>query len=103
MTKVEIIKQNDYITEIIISGHALGGKYGHDVVCAGISTVVTGICNALTELVSFNEANITFEEGYVKIAHLTNAENVQLIINVLIVQLQTIENVYPKYIEVSYL
>jgi uncharacterized protein len=103
MTGVQVYQKQDYVDKIIIKGHALSGEYGHDVVCAGISTVVTGICNALEELSDYAEKMITYKEGYVEIPNLIDDAKVQLIIDVLIVQLKTIENVYSDYIEISYL
>jgi uncharacterized protein len=103
MTKVKIYQKQDHVDKIIIKGHALSGEYGHDVVCAGISTVVTGICNALEELSDYATEMITFNEGYVEIPNLNDDAKIQLIIDVLIVQLKTIEHIYSDYIEISYL
>ena len=102
MTKVEIFKEGDAYRRIVISGHALYAEYGQDVVCAGISTVVTGICNALEELTSYDTSRIIFKEGYVEIPHLTDDEKVQWTIDVLVIELQTIEKSYPDYIEIAY-
>jgi uncharacterized protein YsxB (DUF464 family) len=30
-----------------VKGHANSGAYGHDLVCAAVSAVVTGACNAI--------------------------------------------------------
>jgi uncharacterized protein YsxB (DUF464 family) len=103
MTLVKIYQHQDFINQVTISGHALSGKYGSDVVCAGISTVITGLCNALVELSDYDENKIIFKEGYVNIPDLNPNEFVQLIINVLIVQLKTIEKTYSNYIEISYI
>lgn len=102
MTHVTITKENNLITEIEIKGHALSGKYNEDIVCAGISSVVFGICNALTSLTDYNEDLIIFADGYIKIPHLTNDNNIQLICEVLIVQLKTIKQSYPKYIDIAF-
>ena len=49
MIKVQIKRNNKYITQIKIKGHAQFGEYGKDLVCAGVSAVATGICNALAK------------------------------------------------------
>lgn len=103
MTKVEVYQTDDSYRRVVVSGHALYDAYGHDVVCAGISTVVTGVCNALDELTCYDTTQIVFKPGYVEIPHLTENEKVQWTIDVLIVQLKTIEMRFPDYIEIAYL
>lgn len=103
MTKVIISRSNNLISNIEVKGHALSAQSGHDVVCAGISTVTTGICNALVELTTYDENQITIKNGLVVIPNISEDEKVQLICEVLIVQLKMIELSYPKYIEISYL
>ena len=49
MIKVQIKRNNKYITQIKIKGHAQFGEYGKDLVCAGVSAVATGICNTLSK------------------------------------------------------
>ena len=49
MIKVQIKRNNKYITQIKIKGHAQFGEYGKDLVCAGVSAVATGICNTLAK------------------------------------------------------
>jgi uncharacterized protein len=102
MTEIKIFKEENHIGKIVLSGHALYARHGKDLVCAGISSVITGICNALDELTDYDSEQITIDDGYVEIPNLTNNGQVQLICEVLIVQLKTIETVYPKYIEISY-
>ena len=102
MTNVLIKKQNNFISYIEIKGHAFSAKYGRDLVCAGISTVTTGICNALAELSIYDENQITIEEGLIIIPNLISDEKIQLICEVLIVQLEMIKQSYPNYIEISF-
>ncbi len=102
MTKIKIFKNDSFISQIEIRGHALSGKYNEDIVCAGISSVVFGICNALEQLSVYNENQIVFEDELIKIPNITNQKEVQLICKTLIVQLQTIKRSYPKYIDISF-
>lgn len=101
MTKVTILKCGNFISNIEIKGHALSSEYGKDVVCAGISTVITGICNSLEELTDYNVNQITIKSGHVIIPNINKDEKIQLICEVMIVQLKMIEQSYPKYIEIS--
>lgn len=101
MTQVTVTKKNNLFWEIEIKGHALSGKYNEDIVCAGISSVVFGICNALSELTNYNEDLIIFKEGLIKIPQISEEKEVQLICEVMIVQLETIKRSYPQYIEIA--
>ena len=47
MIKVKIVKENSNYQKISILGHAMYDDYGKDIVCAGVSAVVTGGINAL--------------------------------------------------------
>lgn len=103
MTKVTVYRDGNLYRRVVISGHALYAEYGRDVVCAGISTVVTGICNALEELTSYDTSQVILREGYCDIPQLTDDEKVQWTIDVLMVELKTVEMSYPNHIEIAYL
>ncbi|NLG81724.1 MAG: ribosomal-processing cysteine protease Prp [Bacilli bacterium] len=103
MTKVTIKKKDDLITDIEIKGHALSGPYNQDLVCAGISSIVFGTCNALAELSSYDEDQIGFIDGLIRIPNISEDSETQLICQVMIVQLKTIEQSYPQYIEIAYI
>lgn len=47
MTEVKILKKNDDIFKIDISGHAFYAEYGNDIVCAAISMISYTIANKL--------------------------------------------------------
>ena len=103
MTSVLIHKENNLITCIEIKGHALFNEHGKDIVCAGISSIVFGACNALEELTTYDENQIEVTSGCVKIPDIKNDERMQLVCEVMIVQMETIKRSYPKYIEIAYL
>ena len=89
------------VKSLTVSGHANYDKYGKDIVCAGVSAVVTGGLNALT---NENKKSIScrVNDGYVNVdvLDITN-DNLQLIMNVIIIQLRTIEESYKKYVKIS--
>jgi uncharacterized protein YsxB (DUF464 family) len=47
MVQVLVVRENDAIMNIKISGHANAGPKGYDLVCASISSIATGALNAL--------------------------------------------------------
>lgn len=104
MVEIEIKKSNsNQIERIIMRGHADYDVHGQDIVCAGASAVVFGSTNALFEL---TEGKVSVEQdpngGYFKIDILEFDERAELILNSMIISLQTIEESYQEYIKLSY-
>lgn len=60
MIKVNVKRKNNFIKEIILSGHAKYDEYGKDIVCAGVSTSLTVTINAC---LSFDKESITYNES----------------------------------------
>ena len=65
MIKVDIIKKDDKIEEIVMSGHANYDRYGKDIVCAAASSIAITSINAILKI---NEAAIMVtNDGKLKI------------------------------------
>ena len=60
MISVFVHKKKNNIEKIVMKGHAMYDDYGKDIVCAGVSSVVTTSVNAILKL---REDSIFFEEG----------------------------------------
>ena len=54
MIKANFYQKNGLYCGFIISGHA-GGKYGQDIVCAGVSSAVMLTVNTLTDFLVRSE------------------------------------------------
>ena len=96
MIKVNLIKNGDQVIGLEVTGHANSAPHGKDLICAAVSSILTGGFNA------FNENDMeecSLEEGYAKVIICSN--NGQIILNTLIVQLKTIEMSYPKFIKIK--
>ncbi len=96
MIKVNIYGKNDKI-ELI--GHAMFDKYGKDIVCAGVSSVVTTTINAI---LSFDKNYIYYITDKDKLVIEVNIHNEivdKLIIN-MIEMLKDLEEDYPKNIKI---
>ena len=99
MISVNVSFMGSDIKSLTVSGHANFDKYGKDIVCAGVSAVVTGGINALeTELKNIELINKENELG-VKV--INSNEYIQIILKTIIIQLETIENSYKKYIKIT--
>lgn len=101
MIKIEINKTNNRYTSLIVSGHSNYDEHGKDIVCAGVSAIVTGGLNALA-VENKNKFTCCVKEGYVNINILDSKDdNIQLIMDVIVTQLRTIEESYKKYIKIN--
>lgn len=98
MINVRVETQEDKITTMVVNGHANHDEYGQDVVCAGVSAIMFGLCNALDEYhtnskfeVSDNEFNIQSDLS----------QESETILRTGLIQLKTIEESYPKNIKIK--
>ena len=107
MIKVTFNVSQERITSFIMSGHADFAKKGSDIVCAGASTVSFGIVNAIMSLTDVKpEIELGKDGGYLSCVIPENISNesqekVQLLLNALLVSLQTLERDYGKYIKIT--
>ena len=99
MIRVTISYCNNSISEFKVTGHSNFAEKGKDIVCAGVSAIVVGGINAITSLVNNQNINYEVDDGFVKLTSLDNDE-VQKILNILIIQLKTVEDSYSKYIKI---
>src|SRR5699024_10208007 len=97
---------NNRITSFEISGHADSGPYGYDLVCAGVSAISFGLINAIHELCV---VELDIEQGseggyrYVGIPPLLpdgQEHNVQLLLQGMLISLQTIEHEYGNFLKI---
>ena len=100
MIKIQINKTNNKYSSLVVSGHSNYDEHGKDIVCAGVSAIVTGGINAL---ILEDKKSISYEikDGYVNLDVLNiENNNIQLIIDVIVVQLKTIEESYKKHVKI---
>ena len=93
------------------SGHANSGEYGRDLICAGVSCILTGFCNYLIDemdLVMFDNGKsigdfITLRNGFCEIdLRGIDFDGQTYSFNVVLAQLHTIEAEYPQHIWIKY-
>ncbi|WP_353458417.1 ribosomal-processing cysteine protease Prp [Staphylococcus coagulans] len=99
------IKLNDegQITDVIMDGHADFDEHGQDIVCAGASAVVFGSLNAIIGLTAERpDIDYSDDGGYFHVRSVdTSNEQAQLILQSMLVSLQTIEEEYNEYIKLN--
>lgn len=102
MIKITIVEENKLIQSITVSGHANKSEYGKDIVCAGVSSIVVGGLNALSKLEDSNKFKAIVDEGYVNIqVEDLSSDLIQLVLKVVVIQLESIEESYPKFIKIK--
>ncbi|WP_033828303.1 ribosomal-processing cysteine protease Prp [Bacillus andreraoultii] len=109
MIKVTIKQTSDQkIAAFTVEGHANFDKYGSDIVCAGVSAVTFGSLNAVEALTHVvPEIEQGGEGGYLhwqvpnRLPEETE-DKVQLLLQGMVVSLQTIEQSYSDYIKITF-
>lgn len=103
MIKVEVVRKNQLIHEITISGHADSGPKGYDLVCAAVSSIATGALNALNQICS-SDVQLSLTESsdaMIKIKVLQNRDDLQLLLKMMLIQLKTVQESQQKYIHIK--
>ena len=87
------------ITQIEVKGHSNKSAYGHDLVCAAVSGIITGGFNAL------NDKDVTFElkEGYALVSyHNLPSEYDEVVLKTMEVQLMTVQESEKEFINIEF-
>ena len=98
MIRVKKIFTKNELCGLEIKGHANSDDHGKDLVCAGVSSIITGGFNAL---VKDEIEEITLEEGYAKVVVKSDANYSRIVLDVMLTQLLTIEESYPQNINIK--
>lgn len=99
MIKVLIKLEGKKFHSLEIKGHANSAEQGEDLICAGVSSVVTGALNNLENPKGFD---IMLDEGYSLVEAKEEISNHdEIVLETIIVSLKTIEESYPKFIKIK--
>ncbi len=99
MITVTVLKLNNQIKELLVVGHAESAPKGQDLVCSAVSAIVTGGLNALSNP---NQFEIKMKSGHVHLkANEVIAKEDEVVLNTILIQLQTIEESYGKYLQIK--
>ena len=96
-------KKTGSIQSFVMSGHAQFAEHGQDIVCAGASAVSFGTINELTGVTPEIEQS---EVGFLTCVIPENLpessyEKIQILLEGMVVSLQTIEEQYGEHIKLS--
>lgn len=101
MIQITVNEHSDKIVSLDISGHAGSDDYGHDLVCAIVSGIGTGLCNALDQLTGVED--IVLSEGHISIHIIQPDEKTEMILRTGLIQLQTAQEVNKDFITIKIL
>ncbi|UXR77412.1 MULTISPECIES: ribosomal-processing cysteine protease Prp [unclassified Staphylococcus] len=104
MIHVDIsLNEEGHITDFVMDGHADFAEHGQDIVCAGASAVLFGSVNAIMGLTSERpDIDYSDDGGYFHVRSVdTKNEQAQLILQAMLVSLQTIEDEYSDFIKLN--
>ncbi|HEY9577621.1 MAG TPA: ribosomal-processing cysteine protease Prp [Pseudobacillus sp.] len=109
MIRVDIVRHpSGRISSFTMEGHAEFAEHGKDLVCAGATAVSFGALNAVLSLTSAKLGIEQGEEGGLLRCFVPEDlpadtdEKVQLLLEGMVVSLQTIEREYSKYIKITF-
>ena len=107
MIHVQINRSSDRILSFKMDGHAEFAEYGQDIVCAGASAVSFGAINAIMALTQVEPVIKQSKSGMLeciipKDLPEDQDHKVQLLLQGMIVSLQTIEQEYGEYIKINF-
>ena len=98
MIKIEATRKDGKIINLTVKGHANSAPKGEDLVCAAVSSVLVGGCNALSQPNCFA---IKLNEGDASITEKKHAnEHDYEVLETLIIQFKTIEEGNKKFLKV---
>jgi uncharacterized protein len=102
MTSIKIVKDDQNIKSINIKDHAGFANHGQDIVCAGISSIIFGSLNALDHY-GYDTKDAHIDEASIAIDDISDDSNIQVVLETMIIQLKTIQESYPDYLNIDYI
>ena len=98
MIKITASRNNGKITSLTVKGHANSAPHGEDLVCAAVSSILVGGCNALNQPNCFA---IKLNEGDGSILEISNAnEHDYEVLETMLIQFKTVEESSKKFLQV---
>ncbi len=101
MISVVVTEHNKQITSMTISGHANSAEYGKDLICAAVSAISFGLCNALDEFCK--DAKVSVEDNLIRIECDNPNEKFDTILQTGLIQLKTVQECNNSYLNIKQL
>lgn len=98
MIQITIKRQQKKIKKICVCGHAGSDEFGKDLVCAGVSCIVSGMMNAI-DLFMKDTCDLLVEKNEMQFLILNENKEVQIILEAMIIQLKTVQELNKRNIK----
>ncbi len=100
MIRITIQTCQENIVSLDVRGHAEYAAHGEDIVCAGVSTVVIGLLNALDQMNTYSDCKVEENRIFVQVTKIDD-EKTQNCLMTAIIQLETVQENYQNYIKIT--
>lgn len=99
MIRVNCTVKDSHIIHLDLSGHSESAARGEDLICAGVSTVVFGLCNALDEIAGID--TIRVDQNLIAVDILKPDQTTDTIMRTGLIQLMTVEEQYSHFMKIQ--
>ncbi len=99
MIKVAVELDQGRITYLKVKGHAEYDEYGKDLVCAGVSSIMFGLMNAID--MTKEDAVIKDDGNQIEIINNADDLKIDAYLELAVIQLKTIEESYSQYLMID--
>ena len=99
MIRVNCTVKDGHIVHLDLSGHSESADRGEDLICAGVSTVVFGLCNALDEIAGID--TIRVDQNLIAVDILKPDQTTDTIMRTGLIQLMTVEEQYSHFMKIQ--
>jgi uncharacterized protein YsxB (DUF464 family) len=106
MIQARINEKSGKVVSIEMSGHAMSGEYGHDIVCSAVSVLSITTINNIERMVLGFEPPVEVESGYLYVTipqDLSEKEDekTQFLLTAFTHAMKEVEQEYGKYLKVT--
>ena len=98
MIKVVYSLNDGFYTSLEVKGHADSDDYGKDLICAGVSSIMFGLMNGLDD---FDDVEIKESNNHITIINDSSLDKVNNYLELVLIQLKTIEESYGEFIKIE--
>ncbi len=99
MIRVNCTVKDGHIVHLDLSGHSESAARGEDLICAGVSTVVFGLCNALDEIAGID--TIRVDQNLIAVDILKPDQTTDTVMRTGLIQLMTVEEQYSHFMKIQ--
>ncbi|MDO4192731.1 MAG: ribosomal-processing cysteine protease Prp [Erysipelotrichaceae bacterium] len=99
MIQISVYTHEGMIREIRVTGHSGSAEKGKDLICAGVSAITFGLCNALDILTDVQDIEVNGNRIVIRTDD--TSEKVQTILQTGVVQLETIQETAEQFIQMK--